>query len=324
MRRVIGVALCGLAVAVACGGDDKKKSAGSAGNAGTAGRGGSAGIGGSAGSSGAGGSDAGYGGREAGSDAASDAQTCVPTSPSTEVCDDVDNDCNGQTDEVDVGGDGLIDCLSIGLFGTAGTFPSSNFAAWLEENGVTVRRFHTGAVEPLDAALIADLDLVILDYLTRAYTPTEASALATWVAAGGGVMSMTGYSGAGTDIDRPNGLLAPYGIAYIPGLHTATVGAFATHPTTFGLSAVTFNGGFLVGLLQPDGGLVPAEGGAPNPASLFVASIPAGNVAVAHQHGSGRVFVWGDEWVQFDSEWAALPEIKQFWINVTGWLAGYR
>lgn len=38
------------------------------------------------------------------------------------------------------------------------------------------------------------------------------------------------------------------------------------------------------------------------------------------QRDQGRVFVWGDEWIEFDSEWSNLPEIQQLWVNIFAWL----
>jgi hypothetical protein len=37
--------------------------------------------------------------------------------------------------------------------------------------------------------------------------------------------------------------------------------------------------------------------------------------------GSGRAFVWGDEWIEFDSEWSTLPEIERLWVQVFTWIA---
>jgi hypothetical protein len=34
-----------------------------------------------------------------------------------------------------------------------------------------------------------------------------------------------------------------------------------------------------------------------------------------------RAFVFGDEWIEFDSEWTTQPQIKQFWVNVFAWVA---
>jgi len=57
---------------------------------------------------------------------------------------------------------------------------------------------------------------------------------------------------------------------------------------------------------------------------VVVAEITDGPVGLALERGSGRAFVWGNEWVEFDSEWQSLPEIKTFWVNSLGWLNGAR
>jgi hypothetical protein len=49
---------------------------------------------------------------------------------------------------------------------------------------------------------------------------------------------------------------------------------------------------------------------------------PALPVAVVATRGSGRLFLFGDEWVTFDSEWVSMPEIEQFWVNIFDWLGG--
>jgi hypothetical protein len=35
-------------------------------------------------------------------------------------------------------------------------------------------------------------------------------------------------------------------------------------------------------------------------------------------------FVWGDEWITFDSQWSSMPMIKTFWVHILGWLEGLR
>jgi len=58
-------------------------------------------------------------------------------------------------------------------------------------------------------------------------------------------------------------------------------------------------------------------------------------VAVAHseanstvalqvlQAGEGRVVVWGDEWITYDSEWADVKDqqVELFWLNILKWLS---
>ena len=71
---------------------------------------------------------------------------------------------------------------------------------------------------------------------------------------------------------------------------------------------MTFAGGYNLGDLPN------AEG------STVVAQLSSGPVGLALERGQGRAFVWGDEWVEFDSQWQSMPEIKTFWINALSWL----
>ena len=238
-----------------------------------------------------------------------DAGSCTPTSPTETVCDGKDDDCNGKIDDVDVGKDGICDCLSIGIIGSPGSNPSADFQAWLKAKGTTVERKHETATETFDAALLDKYDVLILDRLPRDYTAPEAAALKAWVEAGGGFVSMTGYTGSPAPDFYTNTLLAPFGLQYQPGLLTEPVTIFATHPVTAGLTSVTFAGGYLVKDLGGSGGT-----------STVLGSISAGPVAFAHERGKGRAVVWGDEWIEFDSEWKTLPQIEKLWVNLIAWI----
>jgi hypothetical protein len=89
--------------------------------------------------------------------------------------------------------------------------------------------------------------------------------------------------------------------------------SFAMHPITQGLTSVTFTGGYPVS----DLGTSPST----RDAIAFLPGTPAKSVAFAVRMGSGHAFVWGDEWIEFDSEWAALPEIPKLWVQAFAWLA---
>ncbi len=246
-------------------------------------------------------------------DGSTDEMTCVPVSDDETVCDGLDDDCNGWIDDVDVGGDGICDCLRIGVMGTPGVNPSANFKAWLEERGTSVTRFHNKNAPELTPADLLPFDVVIVDRLVRLYSSNEAAILKNWVTGGGGVMFMTGYTAGEPSWARPNSLMEPLGLEYEGGpLKNGPITDFASHPITKGLTSVTFLGGWAVLETNAD----------PAAKNTVVAHLPAkgGAAGTAQERGKGRVFAWGDEWIEFDSEWTKLPEIEQLWVNILGWL----
>lgn len=252
-------------------------------------------------------------------DAGADVDACVSTG--VETCNDVDDDCNGIVDDLDVGGDGITDCLHILLLGAPGLRSSSNFQAWLTAQGTMVmRRDDTSPPDTVTAALLAGYDVVVLDRLLRSYSAAESDVLRDYVAAGGGLISMTGYDGSA---DRPqsNSALVSLGVEYLPGLQDGPITRFVTHPTTAGLSSVTFAGGYYVGELA----------GATGATNTVVATFPpvgdgglGPTAGLAQERGIGRAWIWGDEWIEFDSEWTTMPEISTLWANVLGWVSHQR
>ncbi len=230
---------------------------------------------------------------------------------------------SGSGDSMSLVGDGAVAdagaCkkLNIGILGNPGATPSSDFQAWLVSAGTSVTRIQTTAPTPVvTAATLAPFDVVILDWLTRDYSSAEAAVLASFVSAGGGVISMSGYDGVSTDDWHANSLLAPLEVAYSGPLLNGPVTMFAMHPTTVGLTSVTFAGGYAVTDLGGTASTRTPVAFLPNPSGT-------GNVTVAYAitMGSGHAFVWGDEWIEFDSEWSTLPEIKQLWVQVFAWVA---
>jgi hypothetical protein len=82
---------------------------------------------------------------------------------------------------------------ALATLGVGGKFSQDIFANWLDTNGAHAA---TGLG---DAAMTADalrpFKMIVAQDLSQnhAYTPAEADALADWVRAGGGLMTMTGY-----------------------------------------------------------------------------------------------------------------------------------
>jgi hypothetical protein len=204
--------------------------------------------------------------------------------------------------------------LSIGILGNPGSNASSDFQAWLEARGTSARRILTAPDGDLTAATLQPFDVVVIDLPPREFTADEASIFAAWVSAGGGFASMSGYHNDTAQDWRANSLLAPLGLAYSGQLLWGPVTQFGAHPIVSGLTSVTFQGGYAISDL---GGST----GTRTPVA-FISSNGA-NVAVGYtvQAGAGRGFVWGDEWIEFDSEWAAIPQIPQEWLQVFAWIA---
>jgi hypothetical protein len=230
---------------------------------------------------------------------------CMATESPEVTCNLLDDDCDRQVDNVDVGGDGICDCLRIGVMGNPGANPSANFQAWLESRGTTTMRFGLDNA-PLTLADLTPFDVVILDRLVREYTADEANILRTFVEGGGGVMVMTGHDG-GDDLPRDNSLLSAFGLAYQPGLLNGPVEQWEPHEISTGITSVTFRGGYHV----------IATDATPN---MPIARLADGLVGIAQERGMGRIFAFGDEWIEFDTEWSTMPMIARLWANVLAWL----
>ena len=223
---------------------------------------------------------------------------------------DVDPDAGPSQD--DAGSTGCSH-LNIGILGNPGARDSSNFQQWLVNSGTSAKRIHTTGSEALTRETLEPFDVVVLDWLTRDYSSEEAAIFADWVSAGGGVVSMSGYVN-NTVVDwHANSLLAPLAVAYGGPLLSGPVTRFAVHPVTAGLTSVTFLGGYEV-----------TDSGGSASTRTPIAFLPdaTGTVAgVAVEMGKGRAVVWGDEWIEFDSEWSTLPEIAQLWVQLFGFIA---
>jgi len=202
--------------------------------------------------------------------------------------------------------------LDIAIFGHPGAYGSSEFEQWLMKGGATVKRLQKSPGEPITAATLRPFDVVVLDWLARDYTPSEAKTFAEWIAAGGGVISMSGYNGVTTDDWHANSLLAPLEIAYSGPLLNGPVTDLALHPITTGLTSVVFKGGY---------GISDLGGGASirTPIAFLPADSGDVNVGYAIESGSGRAFVWGDEWVEFISQGSMFP--PQLWVQGFTWIS---
>ena len=240
-----------------------------------------------------------------------EATTGEPCVPTPEVCNDLDDDCDDIVDDIDVGGDGICDCLSIALFGTKGGNPAAEFETWLEAQGTAVERIQLDDT-PLTSEIVDKYDIIILDRLVRTYSADEASLMQDWVGGGGGLMAMTGYTGQPPDVTHPNTLIGPMGLTFndSKGIFNGPVTQWTPHPVSNEITSVTFLGGFYIDVAEDGVGQ-----------NTIVAGLPEGPVAVAQVRMAGKLFIWGDEWSEYDSEWQNIPQIKQLWANILGYLS---
>ncbi len=231
---------------------------------------------------------------------------------SPEICDGIDNNDNGVIDDVDKNGDGVCDCLLIATLGLKGTSGKGDvFAAWL------TARSDTGATDLADQTLTPELlakyQVIVAQDLHKNhdYTPDEVSALSEWINKGGGFMTLIGYSDSG-EAHNVNRLLAPFGMSYTDqqilqksGNSTIPITMWTPHPVDDMVTQVGVDNGYPVAGM---GDTIATGGGF--------------DVAKVQNVGKGHVFLWGDEWVTYNSEWNDHPDyqVQRFWLNSIKWL----
>jgi hypothetical protein len=262
---------------------------------------------GSAGSSGAGGGgiDLGEGGSGTGG----------PSGPIglEDSCDGMDNDKNGIIDDVDVGRDGICDCIRIATLGDPGKWGVGDvFDTWLNQ------RSTNGAANLKGAKLTAEeLDkhqVIVVQNVSEleAYSAAEVAAMKAWVAGGGGLMTLIGYSDS-SERENVNALLEPFGLGYGPeqilqksgGSTIPITDWIGTHPVSDRIEAVGVDNGYPV----------VGEG-------TTLATKAGYDLLKVKEVVSGHVIVWGDEWITYNTEWVEHPDyqVERFWVNAIKWL----
>jgi hypothetical protein len=242
-----------------------------------------------------------------------------------EVCDGIDNDENGITDDVDAGGDGVCDCLSIATIGHIGPWSNGGniFETWLNA------RTPQGAIaledQELTPELLAPLQVIVVLHaatmeidddgdITPAhheFSDAETAAFGDWIENGGGVMTTIGYTGdEAAEVENVNLLLAPVGMGYSDTRLDLSdfVEDWDPHPVTMGVTNIFTDNG-----VEPDGsGTTVARGDGGDQIALQV-----------KEAGDGHVVVWGDEWITYDSEWEDIEDqqVELFWLNILKWLS---
>lgn len=244
----------------------------------------------------------------------------VPGLGGETLCDGKDDNGNGIIDDVDVGMDGLCDCIRIGFFGEvasdAGTATDS-FEAWLTARSGQIPIQHLAATDTLTTQWLSSLQVLIVGGLkdrraragnNPAFTAEEIAAFDDWIQnKGGGVITLSGYT-ANLDDARPvSELLQNTGLSYDlasvtgPGVIDLngppvwlTGITTPTHPIVDGVKEIGVYYGYPV---VGDGTtILSAEG--------YV-------LGMAKELGLGRVFAFADEWITQDATWAGLRNGQQ-------------
>jgi hypothetical protein len=231
-----------------------------------------------------------------------------------EQCDGLDNDENGIVDDLDVGKDGVCDCLRIATLGLPGGSGKGDvFGAWLNTRSNEPAVALGGMT--LTPQLLAPYQILVvqdLHTLNRSYDAAELDALEAWVKAGGGLMTLIGYANS-DERTNVNAMLARFGASYgelgilrrLGSVSVPVTTWIHPHPVTEGVSKVGVDNGYPV---LGAGTTLAQEGGF--------------DLLKVQEVGMGHLIVWGDEWITYDSEWSdhADYQVAQFWVNAIKWL----
>ena len=123
---------------------------------------------------------------------------------------------------------------------------------------------------------------------------------------GHGMTTMAGYSTVMIDSDQQNSLATASSLSYAGPLYVGPTEDWQDHEIAQGAEGVQILGGWQV-----------VGGG-----EVFVRPAGEPNVALGAGIGvgEGRAIVFSDEWISFDSEWQAIPQVEVFWSNMIQWV----
>ncbi len=261
---------------------------------------------------------------------------------------------------------GKCTCINVAVFGTQATYgavPGSDgvsaIQAWLNENSsAEVQLFREKPA--ITAEFLEQFQVIILEDPRAVakgakwvYSAEEIAAVETWVrnlsAAGQprGIISLTGYSDDGNEVDPTNALLAFSGMQYVP--NSDTLGS-SSDSCGYCLGNSVAETQWTAGHMITENIVAVGafHGRAINVTGADVQTISTTGTTVlgaAAQVGAGRVFMFHDEWVTYNSQWdgAGLQndcrtvdvnhscygvhpstsyQTSTFWYNALRWVSG--
>ncbi len=194
--------------------------------------------------------------------------------------------------------------------------PDTALQDWLNSSSAGTAQADNFTSRPtLTTDFLASYSVIILASLSDdssngpwwTFSDVEVAAFRAWIENGGGVITLTGYSGSPSEIDPVNQLIGFSGITYSSNAvwgdcadvqtcnctHSNTLSAWnRTDPVIANLSTGVTYVGF--------------QNGRPinAPSDAHVAATDGGsNVLVGKVVGKGRVLAFGDEWITYTSQW---------------------
>jgi hypothetical protein len=236
---------------------------------------------------------------------------------------------------------GKCTCLKLALLGTltsAAEDPdTSAFTDWLSAKSEGSAVATNVPTKPtIDAAFLAQYDILLVANVNAwaPFSADEKKAVQTWVEAGGGMITLTGFTSTPTEPDATSQLITFAGLKYkaveaapakegeaTPVYYkggtqnlkecmnwnsTTTVThakPFVTTPIKF--SPLTGSLEKLTASLDYVGAFIGWQVDAPSDATVIAKDpVTNGAIAVAKEvNGKGRMYVFGDEWVTFSNMW---------------------
>lgn len=270
----------------------------------------------------------------------------------------------GTETETECDAAGNCTCINVALVGRLGTYGATpgadgtaSMATWLNDNSngdaATILSKPT-----FNEEFLSQYDVIILQALENAegagqqwqFSADELTAFETWVRAGGGVIALTGYGALPDEATPTNQLLAFSGLqyaglsgpgdtmnpgtcpdecCYCNGNSIPTTGWDPNHPISANITAVgAFYGRSIT--VPANGAIVAQAGGVVYGATVEV--------------DMGRVFMFHDEWVTYNSQWTGADltddcrttdpnhscynrhptndyQVPQFWYNALRWVS---
>jgi len=239
---------------------------------------------------------------------------------------------------------GKCSCLHLAMLGTltsAADDPDTTaFTTWLSDksDGTAVATNIPTKPAKVDAAFLANYDILIVANVNGwTFSGDEKAAVEKWVGAGGGIITLTGFTSTATESAATSQLITFAGLSY-----TGTTDAQYAAPKTGETQPVYYKGGSvdLKKCMNWNGGatttaaqpfittpikFTPQTGSlekltlnldyvgafigwpimAPADATVIATDpVNKGNMAVAKEYNNrGRIFAFGDEWVTFTTLW---------------------